>query len=106
LLNKILTEHKGESIEDQALYMQAKLFEKTNQLEKAVANYEYIIANYRDEILADDAYFYLAELYETQLAQPEKAKDLYEKIIFNHQDSIYFVEARKRFRMLRGDAIN
>nr|WP_321229093.1 tetratricopeptide repeat protein [uncultured Psychroserpens sp.] len=106
LLDKIVTEHKGESIEDQALYMQAKLYEKTKQIDKAVANYEYIIANYRDEILADDAHFYLAELYQNQLAQPEKAKALYENIIFNHEDSIYFIEARKRFRMLRGDAIN
>ncbi|MCD2258531.1 tetratricopeptide repeat protein [Psychroserpens luteolus] len=106
LLDKILTEHKGETIEDQALFMQAKLFEKTNQISKAVDNYEYIITNYRDEILADDAHYYLAELYQTKLDQPEKAKELYEKIIFNHEDSIYFIEARKRFRRLRGDAIN
>lgn len=106
LLDKILTEHKGETIEDQALFMQAKLFEKTKQIDKAVASYEYIIANYRDEILADDALYFLAELYQLQLAQPEKAKELYEKIIFDHQDSIYFIEARKRFRRLRGDAIN
>ncbi len=105
-LDKILTEHKGETIEDQALFMQAQLYEKTEQPEKAASNYEYIIANYRDEILADDAYFHLAELYENQLAQPEKAKNLYESILFNHQDSIYFIESRKRFRMLRGDAIN
>ena len=39
-------------------------------------------------------------------AQPEKAKVLYEQIIFNHEDSIYFVEARKKYRVLRGDAIN
>ncbi|WP_323789147.1 tetratricopeptide repeat protein [Psychroserpens sp.] len=106
LLDKILKEHKGETIEDQALFMQAKLFEDSKQFDKAVANYEYIIANYRDEILADDAHFYLAQLYQTELGEPEKAKPLYEKIIFNHQDSIYFIEARKRFRMLRGDAIN
>lgn len=106
LLDKILTEHKGESIEDQALFMQAKLFESTKQIDKAVANYEYIIANYRDEILADDAHFHLAELYQNELNEPEKAKSLYENIIFNHEDSIYFIEARKRFRMLRGDAIN
>ncbi|WP_298899519.1 tetratricopeptide repeat protein [uncultured Psychroserpens sp.] len=106
LLDKILTEHKGETIEDQALFMQAKLFEKTNQISKAVDNYEYIITNYRDEILADDAHYYLAELYQTKLDQPEKAKELYEKIIFDHEDSIYFIEARKRFRRLRGDAIN
>lgn len=106
LLDKILTEHKGETIEDQALFMQAKLFENTKQYKKAAANYEYIITNYRDEILADDAYFYLGELYQTQLGEPEKAKPLYENIIFNHEDSIYFIEARKRFRMLRGDVIN
>ena len=47
----------------------------------------------------------LAELNENQLNNPEKAKTLYEKIIFNHADSIYFVEARKRYRALRGDAI-
>ena len=106
LLDKILIAHKGESIEDQALYKQAKLFEKTKQINKAVAAYQSIIANYRDDILADDAHFYLAELYQNELDQADKAKALYENIIFNHEDSIYFIEARKRYRMLRGDAIN
>lgn len=106
LLNKILTEHKGESIEDQALLKQAQLFEQTKQYDKAIVNYQSIITNYGDTILADDALYALAELYNNQLGEPEKAKDLYEQIIFKHQDSIYFVEARKKFRMLRGDAIN
>ena len=75
-------------------------------MKKRQLTIEYIIANYRDEILADDAHFYLAQLYQSQLGEPEKAKPLYENIIFNHEDSIYFIEARKRFRMLRGDAIN
>ena len=57
-------------------------------------------------MLADDAYFALAELYEKQLQQPEKAKEYYEQIIFNYEDSIYYVDARKKYRMLRGDAIN
>lgn len=106
LLDKVLTEHKGESIEDQALFKQAELFVQKKQYDKAVSNYESIIAHYSDGILADDAYYHLAELYNNILSEPEKAKALYEKIIFNHQDSIYFVEARKKFRMLRGDAIN
>ncbi|HLT33871.1 MAG TPA: tetratricopeptide repeat protein, partial [Aquaticitalea sp.] len=106
LLDKVLTEHKGESIEDQALFKQAELFVQKKQYEKAVSNYESIIAHYSDGILADDAYYHLAELYNNILSEPEKAKALYEKIIFNHQDSIYFVEARKKFRMLRGDSIN
>tara|TARA_R100000306_G_scaffold14034_1_gene16743 strand:+ start:22057 stop:23841 length:1785 start_codon:yes stop_codon:yes gene_type:complete len=105
-LDDILTNHKGEKIEDEALLKQAGLYEKTKQLEKAEASYNKLIELYPDEIVADDAYFKLAKLYEDKLAQPEKAKDLYEQIIYNFADSIYFVEARKRFRALRGDAIN
>jgi hypothetical protein len=46
--------------------------------------------------------YFSAEIYNKQ-SLPEKAKPLYEKVLFNHQDSIYFVEARKKFRQLRGD---
>ncbi|WP_445737532.1 tetratricopeptide repeat protein [Mariniflexile sp.] len=106
LLSKILNEHKTEPIIPQALFKQAQLYEDKIQFDKAEANYEAIIANYRDGILVDDAYFKLAELYENKLNQPEKAKALYEKIIFDHADSIYFVDARKKYRALRGDAIN
>jgi tetratricopeptide (TPR) repeat protein len=106
LLDKILEEHKGESITDQALYQQAKLFEKKKQYNKAEANYLLIIKDYREDILADDAHYYLAELYNTHLAKPDEAKQLYEKIIFEFEDSIYFIDARKKFRMLRGDTIN
>ncbi|GAA4939841.1 tetratricopeptide repeat protein [Algibacter agarivorans] len=106
VLDKILSNHKTEPIIAQALYKQAQLFELKLQFEKAQANYESIIANYRDGILIDDALFHLAEIYEKQLNLPEKAKVLYEQIIFNHADSVYFIDARKRFRALRGDAMN
>lgn len=106
LLDQILEEHQGESIIDQTLFQQAKLFEKTKQYNKAEANYLQIIKDYREDILADDAHYYLAELYNTHFAKPEEAKQLYEKIIFDFEDSIYFMDARKKFRMLRGDSIN
>lgn len=106
VLDNILSKHKTETIIPQALLKQAQLFESKQHYDKAQANYEAIIANYREGILADDAYFALAELYVNYLAQPEKAKQLYEQIIFNHADSIYFVDARKKYRALRGDAIN
>lgn len=106
MLEIILTQHKGEKIEDEAFLRQAKLFEKEKQFEKAKINYLKIIEFYNDDILVDDAYYWLAELYVNELGEPEKAKELYEKIIFNHADSIYFVDARKKYRTLRGDAIN
>ncbi len=103
---KILAQHKGEKIEDETFLRQAKLFEKEKQYEKAKVNYLKIIEFYNYDILVDDAYYWLAELYVNALGEPEKAKELYEKIIFNHADSIYFVDARKKYRTLRGDAIN
>ncbi len=106
LLDQILKEHKGESIEDQALFKQAQLFYLKQEYQKAEENYLIIISNFSDDILADDAYFYLAELYYKKLEQPEKAKEFYEKIVFNYEDSIYYVEARNNFRLLRGDVIN
>ncbi|MGB5419807.1 tetratricopeptide repeat protein, partial [Algibacter sp.] len=106
LLDKILEEHKTEPIIAQALLKQAQLFEVKLQYEKAVINYQAIIDNYGEGILIDDALFHLAEIYEKRLNNLEKAKALYEQIIFNHADSIYFVDARKRYRNLRGDALN
>ncbi|MEP0263219.1 hypothetical protein [Dokdonia sp.] len=106
LYDEILEQHKGESIEDEALLAQSLLYEEKSAFAKAEKNYITIIDFYKDGILADDAYYRLAKLYEGPLQQPEKAKNNYERIIFDFADSIFYVEAQKRFRALRGDAIN
>lgn len=103
LLQDLLTNHKGEQIEDEALLLQGELNEKMGNYAKAEASYLQLIEFFADDILADDAYYRLAKLYENQLAQPEKAKTYYEQLIFNFADSIFYVDARKRYRMLRGD---
>ena len=105
LLNDILQNHKGEKIEDEALLKQAELFKLSDNWNKAEENYLKILEFYGKDILADNATFLLAELYDNQLANPEKAKEYYEQIIFNFPDSIYFVDARKKYRLLRGDAL-
>ena len=105
-LNDILENHKGEKIEDEALLRQAQLFESQKKYEEAQLNYQKIITFYGKGILADDAHFALAELYRKIFNDPLKAKEHYENIIYNYQDSYYFPQARKNFRILRGDAIN
>jgi tetratricopeptide (TPR) repeat protein len=106
VLEDILTNNKGEKIEDEALLKQGEIYEKKGEYEKAEANYLKIIEFYNEDILADDAHYRLAKIYEEKLNQPDKAKAQYEAIIFNFADSIYFVDARKKYRALRGDAIN
>ncbi len=106
VLDTILTHHKTETIIPQALFKQAQLFEVKHDYLKAVTNYKAILEQNNEGILIDDACFNLANIYQNNLNKPEEAQSLYEQIIFNHADSIYFVEARKRFRALRGDTIN
>ncbi|WP_194851910.1 tetratricopeptide repeat protein [Nonlabens antarcticus] len=103
LYDALLRDHKGDPIEDETLLNQATLFELEADYSMAVKNYQNIIDNYGTGILEDDALYRLALLYENQLQQPEEAKKLYEKIIYNHADSIFFIDARRRFRKLRGD---
>lgn len=105
-LDDILQNHKGEKIEDEALLKQGGLLESIKEYEAAKFNYLKITEFYANGILADDAHFALAQLFQNILNQPERAKEHYEKIIYNYQDSYYFPQARKNFRILRGDAIN
>lgn len=106
LLQDLLLEHKGESIEDEALFRQAQLLEKEGDYEKASLNYQKIIAFYADGILADDAHFALGELFRLVFDEPAKAMEHYEQILFNHEDSYYFPAARQQYRLLRGDNLN
>lgn len=105
ILSNILKTYKGQPIEDEALFKQAELFVKTNQIDKAIASYLNIIAINDKGILVDDAYYKLAELYLNEKKDIEKAKEHYQKIIFDYPSSIYLVDARKKYRKLRGDSI-
>ena len=99
----ILKNFKGQEIEAVTLLRLGGIYEKMGDFNLALSQYQAIIDHHNDGIYIDEALFFSAEIYSKQLQQPDKAKPLYEKIIFNHQDSIYFVEARKKFRQLRGD---
>lgn len=100
---ELLATDKTESIQDVTLLRIGKIYEGMGQYDLALQNYQQIIEKYKEGIYVDEALYFSGEIYNKKLQQPEKAKPLYEKVIFEHQDSIYFVEARKQFRQLRGD---
>lgn len=104
-LKEILEDYKGEKIESEALFRTAKINEGLEKYETAEKAYLKILEYHENSVLADDTYYYLAELYRTKLDRPEEAMENYKKIIFNHPDSIFFVDARKKYRALRGDDI-
>ena len=80
-----------------------KIYEKLGNFNAALEKYKLIIDKHKEGIFVDEALYFAAEIYNFQLKEVEKAKPLYEEIIFKHEDSIYFVEARKKYRQLRGD---
>ena len=100
ILGNIYSEHE---LNDDILYLKAKLYEKKRDYTQAEALYQEIIDKYPEEIRADNALYNQAQLYEHQLHDPEKAKACYEKLFMEYSDSTFAIDARKRFRELRGD---
>jgi tetratricopeptide (TPR) repeat protein len=105
ILEGVLEDHQSPSIVDEVLFRIAKVHLANQDVEKALPYLQQIVDKHGDEILADNANFLLGTLYMDELKAPDQAKSYFETLIFNHPDSLYFVDARKRFRMLRGDQI-
>ncbi len=104
-LDSLTTQFPEHTLKDDVYYLKAQVFTKQKKYEEAIAMYEKIIEDHVEEIRADNALFELAKLYENQLQKPDKAKELYERIFIDFSNSILAVDARKRFRILRGDNI-
>lgn len=105
-LDSINTLFPNHALADDILYKKAQLEIKHGKYTEAATFYEAILANYGSDILADDALFNLADLNENQFKNSDKAKELYQQLLEKYPGSLYVVEARKRFRKLRGDTIN
>lgn len=105
-LDSISTQYPGHSLEDDMLMLRAQISLKQRNYNEAFTYYEKVYTKYGDDVLADDALFKAAQLQEKFLNNPGKAKELYEKLIIDYKGSVYAVEARNRFRILRGDTIN
>lgn len=101
-LGKDFPEH---GLQDDILYLKAQIYKKQRRYQEAETAYQAIITQYKEEIRADNAMFELAQLYENQLKDIEKAKSLYESLFIDFSGSTFAVEARKRYRVLRGDQV-
>lgn len=104
-IDSLSEEFPQHALKDDILYLRAQIFKKQRKYEDAADALQSIIDNHKEEIRADNALFELAEMYEGQLANKEKAKALYETLFIDFSNSTFAVEARKRYRILRGDNI-
>lgn len=105
-LDSISTGYLNHPLADDVLFRKYKLAMKKAKYEPAANYLQKIIDGFGSELLGDDARFFLAELYEIKLNNKEKAMQLYQDVLTNNPGSLYTVEARKRYRKLRGDSFN
>lgn len=106
LLDKMLQKYPGHSLIDEIYWLKANTYIKMNEVELVIVALEQITLAFKYDILSDDAHFLLAKIYEEKLNNKEKAMELYKSLLIDYPGSIYTVEARKRFRKLRGDKVN
>ena len=106
VLDSVTTLYPMHSIADNVLFKKAEISTKNGKFDVAATYYAEIIEKYPNDLLADDAMYNLAGLYENHLNDKNKAMQLYEKILTQYPGSLYVVDSRKRFRSLRNDPVN
>ncbi|HEX7366620.1 MAG TPA: tetratricopeptide repeat protein [Pelobium sp.] len=104
-LDTLLQLYPQSSLFDDVLMMKANIFIKKNDYQIAKDNLVKIFSSFPNSIWADDALYKLALLEEENLKDLSSAKKHYEQLINQYPGSLFLIEARKRFRNLRGDAL-
>jgi TolA-binding protein len=96
--------YSSNTLGDDIYFKKAQIYMIQKKYKDVESMYKNILEYYPNELYADDAQFKLGELYEYYLSDKEKAKQIYQELLLNFSGSTYAVDARKRYRELRGDA--
>ena len=104
-LDSIVSIWPGHALEDEILMTQGHMALAQGNLDAALALFQEVVDLHFDDILADDALFELGKLYEDRLGDEEAAAGYFEQLLFDYPNSLHAVEARRRFRAMRGDDI-
>ena len=103
MLDSVLIVSPYGKLADDVYYQKAKLAIKRKDYLGAEQLLGKIVSNYSYDLLADDATYLMAQLYDYYLKDTAKAMELYQKMLKEHPDSLYTNDSRKRYRELRGD---
>ncbi|MBI1837217.1 MAG: tetratricopeptide repeat protein [Flavobacteriia bacterium] len=106
LFDSITKKYAYHSLSDEILLKKAKAMQMQGKWQEATVFLEELMKYYAQDILADDALFQLGDIYENHLNDKEKAAEYYKRILFDYKGSLHVIEARKRYRLLRGDKLD
>jgi predicted Zn-dependent protease len=106
LLDSISVLYPGNTLDDDIAMLKTKIFLNNKSIDEAIEQLQKIINQNIAGLWGDDALFLLAEIYEEETKQTDKAMELYQKIINDFPGSLFVLEARQRYRKLRGDQMD
>jgi TolA-binding protein len=104
-LYEMLEKYNNHSLVDEVCFRLARIQIQQGRFEEAVLQLEKIIEGYGSDILGDDAYYQLGVVYQDHLNQKQRAMEIFQDLLTRYPGSLYVADARRRFRLLRGDAI-
>jgi tetratricopeptide (TPR) repeat protein len=106
LLDSLQRSFPGHPLADEILFTKAQISLREGKFQDADTLLQELVSLYPWDILADNALMMRASLHEDKLNDPATAMELYQRLMTDYPGSLFVVEARKRFRELRGDVVN
>jgi tetratricopeptide (TPR) repeat protein len=105
LFRNIIKQYPDAQLIDDALMKIGALYIHLKKPDEAIAAFQCITDSIHMSILKDKAQFRIAEISEYDLHNKVRALESYEKLLERFPNSLYAEQARKRVRILRGDAL-
>ncbi|MGE4540145.1 MAG: hypothetical protein AB7D35_02685 [Bacteroidales bacterium] len=105
LLDSLLLKVQNPVITSYTLFSAAELAVGQNDFQKADSMFQLLFETYPDSYLADEAIYESGLLLEHNLENLTLASERYQLLIDNYPASIFVAEARRRYRVLRGDNV-
>lgn len=96
-ITDIFPDHK---LKDDILMRKSQAYRYKGEWKTAIELLQQIVEKHGDDILADDALYQIAQIYENHLFDNKKATEYYFQLMRDYPGSLFVTEARKAYRSL------
>ena len=100
-LDSVSSIYPDNSLVDDVDFRKAGILQKQGKYDEAATVLKTIVQDHSWEILADDALFQLATIYENKLNRKPEAMELFKKMLTDYPGSVYVVDARAEYRKMQ-----
>lgn len=105
LLDSLRKSNRNPLVAPYVLMREASIAVMQQQFAKADSMYSRVFTVYVDSYQADDALIKSASINEVHLQNKQQASERYQLLIDKYPSSVFVAEARRKYRILRGDQL-